>query len=895
MSSAELEAAIKYRLIARPSVDLHVLSSLWIAKVGIAYDSALPSSAMGTRVRPALSERKRTAPPVARSSFKSWLEEYRQWSEGANRAIVSASERGRHVAVLTSDAQSYYYRIGIQFIRDPAFLRMARISVTPKQDALTLILVEALRAWASRTPLHKDNPSVGVPVGLAAARVIANVALVEFDRHIVASLKPLYYARYVDDIILALDITNRRDIVDLESLVTYIAGSSQHLRIAKDGPRRTSLLFEPSYHRRAGSKIVFAGDKHRCFILSPSSGTHLVRSLLAESRRRTSEWRMLPDEDFDVERTLKRIVAPEDEETGVETLRKAGPRTVRRNDLSLVLRKLERLADYVRPEAWRKERAAFARVLNESVLTLPQLFDFSSTVVERSTVVLCRARDFAALSAAIDKLESTREILSRIKSPALRIKLASWFDNLGQQLYESLVSCFDGTWSPNERDRLNSALKRILKWCSSTTSVAKRSFDTAKLAAELRGRDLGPEAPWRAATREGAMNLGPGTSIAPLDVPALVVDRIGGSEFQTLAGIATIPPAWFLFPTRPLAASSLPFVFNKHVLVLDPALCRSLLNKHAGFAPDRHPVIQTPSGSADGYPPIYDFPSTTQMENVVLAIPSVLTQIGSWTAAAKQTADPDTFRFQRLSKLVNEMLIFAGRNGLQYMLFPELSVPRSWFFAFADALASVGVSLIAGVEYEPSGPKYVTNQVWAALVFGAIPGFWYPYIQEKASPAPDEKKGLRKKSVGKKLRPRHPPVKPVLLHGSFSFSVLICSEATDIRNRSKLRGMVDALLVHEWNQDLTYFESVVASAANDLHAFVVQVNNRVYGDSWVRAPAKNSWERDLLRLRGGDTDVVGVTTLRIAELRRFQTRHRRKGDFKFKPLPDGFRVARFRK
>lgn len=54
--------------------------------------------------------------------------------------------------------------------------------------------------------------------------------------------------------------------------------------------------------------------------------------------------------------------------------------------------------------------------------------------------------------------------------------------------------------------------------------------------------------------------------------------------------------------------------------------------------------------------------------------------------------------------------------------------------------------------------------------------------------------------------------------------------------------------------------------------------------------AKESFLRDIARLRGGDNDFVVAATLDIAALRAFQSRAKRwpeEGD-KFKPVPEGF-------
>jgi hypothetical protein len=63
---------------------------------------------------------------------------------------------------------------------------------------------------------------------------------------------------------------------------------------------------------------------------------------------------------------------------------------------------------------------------------------------------------------------------------------------------------------------------------------------------------------------------------------------------------------------------------------------------------------------------------------------------------------------------------------------------------------------------------------------------------------------------------------------------------------------------------------LIESAALDVHAYTILVNNRSYGDSRIRVPAKNL-NRDLARVRGGENDFVVAATLDIKELRAFQS------------------------
>ena len=124
--------------------------------------------------------------------------------------------------------------------------------------------------------------------------------------------------------------------------------------------------------------------------------------------------------------------------------------------------------------------------------------------------------------------------------------------------------------------------------------------------------------------------------------------------------------------------------------------------------------------------------------------------------------------------------------------------------------------------------------------------------------------------------------------------MMVCSELTNIRYRAALRGKVDALFVPEWNQDTETFNALVESTALDIHAYIIQCNDRQYGDSRIRAPYKESWQRDILRVKGGVTDYCVIGEIDILALRQFQSSHLSPTK-PFKPVPDGFKIDFSRK
>jgi hypothetical protein len=125
---------------------------------------------------------------------------------------------------------------------------------------------------------------------------------------------------------------------------------------------------------------------------------------------------------------------------------------------------------------------------------------------------------------------------------------------------------------------------------------------------------------------------------------------------------------------------------------------------------------------------------------------------------------------------------------------------------------------------------------------------------------------------------------------------MVCSELQNSKDRIAFQGKIDSLFVLSWNQDLETFSALLEATALDVHAYSVLVNNRSYGDSRVRSPAKESFKRDLARIKGGENDYFVTVTLDLKSLREFQSRASRwtTEDDKFKPVPEGFELLKSR-
>ena len=278
-------------------------------------------------------------------------------------------------------------------------------------------------------------------------------------------------------------------------------------------------------------------------------------------------------------------------------------------------------------------------------------------------------------------------------------------------------------------------------------------------------------------------------------------------------------------------------------------------------------------------------------DKVKIGISSWETTNEQWKASVNGNPDLSLERYQRFVSLLNRVM--KDINKPEYFVLPELACPANWFMFFAQKLQKKKISLISGIEYRHhKDDKYaVSNQTWAALSFDGFDfPYWILYRQDKQRPAIHEEHELFTIN-DKKLVPMNKwKTPPIINHGGFYFAILNCNEITNIEYRASLRGKVDALFAIEWNKDTESFKSIVEASALDIHTYIIQCNNRLYGDSRIRAPYKENWQRDIVRIKGGKSDYYVIGEIDIKALRKFQQNHR-SPEQPFKPMPDGFELS----
>lgn len=884
----------EFRLMARCSIDFHVFSAFWMLRVGHLFDKSLGNNVYGSRLR---RNGKDEINEMALGSFKPYIKPFRDWRDGAIKAMRSALVEKKDVIALTADVSSFYHQLNPGFMLNAGFHLKAGVTLDEEKPRLNRLFITALQAWAQNTPLRK-----GLPVGLPASAVVSNAALIELDQYIDRQVVPLYYGRYVDDILLVMHNTSKFTTSnDFWEWVINRDGGKDLLE-----KENASVLFKPSYLTDDDSHIAFENSKNKLFVLSGGPGSALVNAISEQINQRASEWRalpVLPDNPGTIATDLLKATNHAGEQA--DNLRKTDALTMHRAGFAINLRDYEAFDRDLSPDAWQAHRHAFFDAVIDHLLTPVKFFELAQylpRIVRMATACV----DFKHLGKILKQMQGLGDTIrdqcshqikaSQCTPDEVKQELHRWQNSLDSMLTESILSALpprlSATAQKDWKNEVESHWHRLAETSDLTAMYLEPMRELQKLHARLFSHDLA-HIPLRFSGL-------PKEILSQRGIPAskeLIKANWLAGDVRSIGNAITILAGWFksklpngippglYFPTRPFSLSELYLIVPQPFSSASQPALGKVICALRGFKPSEYEMPQW-----DKHQRSLQIPDGEPKGSQTVAVSNWKTSDTSIAAAVMRRSDPDSRRrYQRLNRLINEIISRPDHAG--YLILPELAMPARWFMRIAVKLNRRRISLITGIEYLHARKKRVHNQIWASLTHD---GLGFPslmlYRQDKQTPALHEEQELFR-LAGAALKPAVPwKSPPIIQHGDFYFSLLNCSELTNIRYRAELRGKVDALFVPEWNSDTETFNALVESAALDIHAYIIQCNNRYYGDSRIRAPYKARWKRDLLRIKGGNHDYCITGEIDVLALRKFQSIHR-SPDKPFKPVPDGFNDA----
>lgn len=929
-----------FRVVGDFEVEIHIISALWVNLVGHKFDAKLSRHALGNRLRRykrTSSSRKIGAYHLdGIGSFEPYYEPYRRWRDDGIKKIHQHLEGNGAIAALTLDFSNFYHRIDPTFLNNYDFHKSIGVTLSPFEQKFTDQMVDYLLAWSesSSSLLNKygckNNPFGGIPIGLSIVRIASNLVLHHIDREIESKLSPIYYARYVDDIFLVLQDDDK--ITSQNDLWRKISDILPEYFIIDEGEVRVKL---PTYFGH--TNLEFKSDKQKCFFLSGQPGLNLLANIASQIREVASERRLMPiPEQLDKTSAARALSAVSKTADEADSLRRADGLTLRRLGWSVLLRSVEVLSRDLDPPDWRAERENFYQFALDHVVRpnkileqldhLPRLLGLSIALGDWRDAW----RFYESIQHSIDQLSAATS-LSRVHVNGFEGSAGDdtvWVDlkaTTDHWFRDAVLRSFPPVPPKTKPKGAIDLLGRLgLTWkAAANLALLIRQADLARTAykdhlcesgSELKPYQDGEEVLRNLYSRNEDLAGFLRVSVKALEGHS--VTRIADDQSAMAASSGDECYYPYLFPTRPYTAREIALYAPMQCVFADQPVAAKqwaayvravrgiwvtdpLVDEYVHDT-ESDPTLMV-SDQPPPEPPISSDPPepirigrNIGSRAVTLGITSFGVDNTTWARGANGTPDHSKKRYRALANMVNEAIRQEHRPD--YLLLPELSLPERWIRTISGRLMESGISLIAGVDYRTYSNGRIDSCALLVLSDDRL-GFQstVEIRQQKAEPAPSEEHDLFR-DFGRTWNLGAPARKPIYCHEGFHFGVLVCSELQNLRYRQEYQGNVDCMMVLSWNKDLETFSALVDAAGLDVHAYIALVNNRVYGDSRVRRPAKKAHDRDICRVRGGLNDQLVVVKFDPSALRAQQSRSKRwPGDKdQYKPAPEGFVISKHR-
>lgn len=942
------------RIVGDFPVEAHIFSALWINTVGHKLDACLDSKVVyGARLkREGLGEKQNgdcnSYNLSSVGSFKPYQYPYQKWRNDGLNAIRSEIENNRSVVAVSLDLKSYYHNIDPSFIGKRNFLETIGLSgdnsLSEDEIKLTKKIASLLVSWNTKASEYTQSlsqgssgVSCGLAMGLTASRIISNVLLWKWDKLIRQELTPIHYGRYVDDMFIVLNdggnITDTHSFMSFMAERMFITQGNRKSKVLEKNDDLWSINFPKNYYGH--TKIQFQATKQKLFLLEGKAGLDLIDNIRQEMAKLSSEHRLMPSIDHLDSSTATKVLSVSDNATeSADTLRRADGLSIHRLSWAIQLRQVETIARDLHPNSWKEKRKDFYRFSQDHILRadkilnhfeyLPRLLSLSISVGDWSDADNIVDSSFSALDELIKNVESNGNI-SIVNGVENQKLTNNGWDNLYKSLVYYFIDCSAKSYLSNNKTVDNIVKKLARKFMKNLFDRA--DFDEMffskysgeeffSIAPKLQRSDLAKQ-PYKAIQcelncinkqDEGFIEKQQKLYLSLKSSDIISADslikflaktqkqRLKLIEGRSLQYENLLP---YIFPTRPYSSMELVELLPecigigvKNKTTPTKQLAKYMSTVRGSWVATHH--LDLHEGKHSKHQKVRV--GSRNNNEVVVAISSLGTSDSCWEKSACNRSDLSLKRYKQICDLINSIVSSTPRP--EYLFLPELSIPIQWIDSISNRLIGSGVNLIAGTEYRhEKGSSQVISEACLVLEDDRL-GYksWTKIWQPKLNPAPDEEQALVSK-FGKTWKLVRNQVKPIYAHNGFHFGVMICSELQNSKARVNFQGNVDALAVLSWNKDLDTFSALVESSALDIHSYIILANNRKYGDSRVRSPAKQSFKRDLARLKGGSNDFFVTVRLDIKSLREFQSRAKRwssESDL-FKPVPEGFKIASDRK
>lgn len=878
----------------------HILGVLWLLLIGYKVDENMYEHSYGNRIRKNLYNEFSADPTYSPYLFEPYFQQYEGWRDTAMNEAMQHLHAGQDVVILTLDFKRFYYSVDVT---ETLFQEMYN-DVMDEFDTENSVLIELhqfmfqiiKRYSACFTEFENRNI---LPIGFLPSNVLANYALRNFDKAIADGWNPIYYGRYVDDVIIVDKVESNSDLckkakandLDANDIIGYFLQRCSGWKGLNGIPCQNGIkyallqqehetdntfryvlnkLYNPTAYDL--SKIVVQNDKVKIFYFKEGESDALITCFRENIAKNKSEFRHMPEDEAIFQKDdYSKIYGLKNDET-LNKFRGISGISIDKYELSKLLGKHLRIGGLIKDVRETGFERHVSKIFNSRVIIE------NYTVWEKIVEVLVINESWEPLKVVIKNIVEAINSLDYQNADMLVIVK----NTMKLYLYATLSRCLALVWGTEIKEIIEAVCRECINYVNDREKcICYLSEEHRKSYCETRMIDK---------------------SVMPIFQDMLDMDTIYTTEetlnlccFQQTLKYSKYDWGENTYVYYPYLVTMYDFSMISCIEQLNAtqnqfddmkSIYKSQIDNYvkSNYAISdnariiRQIIYVEKFKDKDAY--LVQI-NNSKKNRLKLAIANVRLDHDNFKKVVIDNPNRSYQRYKDLSKIINA----AIDENADMLIMPEAYVPFEWLATVARTCARNNLAVVTGIEHIKQG-----NQVFN-LTAVILP---YEDLENKSALisfhlkkhyAPIEKQeinGYRLKEVTGKHYELYQ------WHDCY-FPVYCCYELTSIVERAMFQSYADFLVAIEWNRDVNYYSNILESLSRDIHCYCVQVNSSNYGDSRITMPSKTE-EKDIMRTKGGKNSTILVDEIDIKKIREFQLKdyNLQMKDKGFKTTPPGF-------
>ena len=901
-------------------VEGHILGTLWVLSVGLALDknsedndpNGMYEHSYGNRLKKTLINRDSNDITYSPSMFEPYFTQYESWRDYGLEKAKERLDDKQDAIILTLDFKSFYY--GVHLDESHFRILLERVDNQQPWHAKVNEFVfkvicrysEMLRNTIGiQSELRIGNRNV-LPIGFLPSNILSNWVLNAFDDAIIDRWNPVYYGRYVDDIII-VDKVEKND-----PLYKKAHKKSTVNRLSADDVIQLKLVDKFIFTiaetnqltYQISDKVLVCKDsiiqvqskKVKLFYFQSGATRALLDCFKTEIAQNASEFRLLPDMDtILMHRNYSEIFDLRNEES-INKFRGITGIDLDKFALSKFLGKYRKVSGLIQSHEENEFEKDLMLILDERTL----ISNYSSW--ERLFEILV----------VNNRFELYKKLAIRIIEALKRYEVPENMCVPGVKTHDALLRVFLSAlhrtaaivWKVGFESKLEDICSKmdILRNDNRFSQTVLPMFDVQAMKIVRRAY---------CETRMVNKYL----LSLPVDCVVKNLGECCDVNLCTLNDMLRLMDASWLAAREDDTYLYYPYMLTPHELSF-VLCCMELADNVDSFNPTKHhneinrifisknyPLLDVKKQEAFDLAKVESgimeklhgrnlyytkvAANASPKDTLRIAVGSVQISAYDFERVLDRQPNRSYERYRQFAQVFDE----AVREKADMLVLPESFLPFEWVPVVARLCANNGLALVTGIEHiivadsTHSNKGYVYNLTATILPYSCEDyTFASVSYHNKVAYSPAEKEQI----MGRRYSIKEGNTYQLFGWHNVWFPVYCCFELASIQDRSIFQTYADMVVAVEWNKDVPYYSNIIESLSRDLHCYCIQVNSSDYGDSRIVAP-KDSVSKDIIRTKGGINACVLVDTVDIKALRDFQMLEfpLQKQNGKFKPSPPG--------